>query len=109
MNDFYILGGVLVGLGLLLRYHVGKERFKRRGVGGLQHYSSYGKGLAVGAFETFLNFIGTLLLAFGILMLVVTFFSSDEEKEEAVQIEEQVGEAVGHIFEIEERDRASLC
>ncbi len=38
-------GILLLIAGLLIRYQIGRRRFSRRGLGGLQHFKKYGQGL----------------------------------------------------------------
>ncbi|MEB2776494.1 hypothetical protein SYJ56_14320 [Algoriphagus sp. D3-2-R+10] len=64
-----ILGVVLVLSGFAIRYWVGNRRFKRRGPGGLQHYSSYSKALIVTAIERIANLLSIPIILGGIFLL----------------------------------------
>lgn len=68
-------GIILALVGLLLRYIVGRNRFDRRGVGGLQHYDSYFTAFATSAFERLLKTVGTLLLLSGIFLIAVECYN----------------------------------
>jgi len=65
-----IMGGVLVLSGYAIRYWVGRRRFYRRGLGGLQHYSSYSRSLMVSTMERFANFLSIPLILLGIFLIV---------------------------------------
>ncbi|OJV98786.1 MAG: hypothetical protein BGO52_08415 [Sphingobacteriales bacterium 44-61] len=68
-------GIILFTVGLLLRYIVGRNRFNRRGVGGLQHYNSYNRAVATTLFESILKMIGTVLLLAGLLLYAVEWYN----------------------------------
>ena len=73
---FYDLaaGVVIVGIfaqGLYMRYWVGKRRFLRRGPGGLQHFSSYGKGLFDTAVEGLVMWLSIPVILIGMLAIFI--------------------------------------
>jgi hypothetical protein len=70
-----IYGLSLVGIGLFTRYHIGRRRFNRRGIAGLQHYFSYGIGVCTSVIETLLNFIGLLFILSGLFLLAIAGFN----------------------------------
>jgi len=80
IDSVAVLGMLLIPAGLALRYIVARNRFIRRGPGGLQHFSSYSKALAFTALEKLARFIGLLLILAGILLLLVTWFNNDRSK-----------------------------
>lgn len=57
----------LLAVALLIRFWVGRRRFNRRGLGGMQHFTSYGKALFTTVFEKILMLIATLLIVAAIL------------------------------------------
>jgi len=57
-NNVIPCGIGLLAICLFIRYRVGKRRFNRRGIGGLQHFRTYRKAVAT-------TFGETLLLGFG--------------------------------------------
>jgi len=65
-----VLGGALVLSGFAIRYWVGRRRFYRRGMGGLQHYSSYSKALVVSTIERIANLLTIPMILGGIFLLV---------------------------------------
>lgn len=65
-----VLGGALVLSGFAIRFWIGKRRFERRGLGGLQHYSSYSKSLIVSAIERIGNLLSIPMILGGIFLLV---------------------------------------
>jgi hypothetical protein len=64
-------GFLLIAIGLVIRYQIGRRRFNRRGIGGLQHFDGYGRGLITTIIENFINLMGTLILRAGIFLLVI--------------------------------------
>lgn len=67
---FNIYAICFIAIGLLIRYFIAKRRFNRRGIGGLQHYSSYGVGLVTTIVEWLFKWLGNILLIAGIFMLI---------------------------------------
>lgn len=72
-QDFMIMvsGVILLLIGLALRFFVGRRRFNRRGVGGLQQYSTYGKALVTTTFESILQLMGLLMILGGIFLCLL--------------------------------------
>ena len=62
---------LLLGLGLFIRYHVGRRRFNRRGIAGMQIYSSYFRAILTTIIETLFNLIGLLFIVIGLIGLIV--------------------------------------
>ena len=65
-----IIAIFLIGAGLLTRYHIGRRRFNRRGIAGIQQFSSYGKAVCTLAIEKLLLFLATLCLLAGMVLSV---------------------------------------
>jgi hypothetical protein len=65
----------LVATGLFIRYHIGRRRFNRRGIAGLQHFPTYNKFLVTVIVERLIYFIGTLCLWAGVILLALTGFN----------------------------------
>jgi hypothetical protein len=76
MNTTVLTAALLTALGLFLRYRIGRRRFNRRGLGGLQHFTTYGKTIWVTGFETLINFLGLLCLLAGLLLFALTGFNA---------------------------------
>lgn len=57
-----ILPLAMAAAGLLIRFIVGRQRFRRRGIGGLQHFSSYTRALAITLLERLAMLLANLLL-----------------------------------------------
>lgn len=55
-------GILLISLGLFLRYQIGKRRFNRRSVTGVQLFKSYFVGLAITALESVINMLGLVII-----------------------------------------------
>ena len=58
-------GLLLLLVGLAIRFIIGRRRFNRRGVGGLQHYNSYALALLVTLAEFIASAIGFFLIVAG--------------------------------------------
>ncbi len=74
LNDLTRLqthGIYLLITGIVIRFIVGRRRFKRRGIGGLQHFNSYLVALILMTIEWLFNFIGMIAILLGILLLLV--------------------------------------
>ena len=61
---------ILIGGGLLVRLLIGRRRFNRRGIAGLQRFSSYEKWWLTTRIEALINFLGLLAIGSGILQLI---------------------------------------
>jgi len=61
---------ILLGLGLLIRYWIGRRRFNRRGIAGLQLFSSYEKWWITTRIEDLFNFLGLLAILAGAFLLI---------------------------------------
>lgn len=74
-TNLIICGGLLIVIGLFIRYQIGRRRFNRRGVGGLQHFPTYNKFMVTVIVESVIYFMGTLCLWAGLILLAVTGFN----------------------------------
>ncbi len=66
-----INSAALLFIGLLLRYWIGKRRFKRRSIAGLQQFRNYHQALLVSLVEKVLNILGTVLILAGIILYLI--------------------------------------
>ena len=90
--------------GIYMRYWVGKRRFSRRGVGGLQQFSSYSMALMTSTYERLVLWLSIPLLIIGILggvIWVVHFRESIKnglikrtEKEDGIK-EQPISSSIG--------------
>jgi hypothetical protein len=62
---------LLIGIGLLSRYIISRRRFNRRGVAGLQLFSSYEKWWFVTRFEALIYFLALLAIIGGIILFII--------------------------------------
>jgi hypothetical protein len=74
-NYYAPCGWLLLALGLFIRYHIGRRRFNRRGIGGLQQFPTYGRFIFTVIVERLFYFIGTLCLLAGLFLLAVAGFN----------------------------------
>jgi membrane protein YqaA with SNARE-associated domain len=70
-----ILGSVLLLIGFIIRLFIGKRRFDRRGVGGMQHYQSYWVALIIIFFEWLVSIASLLMILSGLLLLLVEYYN----------------------------------
>ena len=68
-------GLLLIAIGLFIRYHIGRRRFNRRGIGGLQQFPTYSRFIFTMIAERVIFFIGTIALLAGLFLLAVTGFN----------------------------------
>ncbi|WP_370998747.1 hypothetical protein [Mucilaginibacter sp. RCC_168] len=62
---------LLLVLGLCIRYQIGRRRFNRRSITGIQLYSSYFKGVVTTILETLLNLLGALCIMIAIITIII--------------------------------------
>jgi hypothetical protein len=75
MNITFLTGMILSALGLWLRYHIGRRRFNRRGIGGLQQFPTYGRFIFTVIIERVIHFLATLCLWAGLILLAIAGFN----------------------------------
>ncbi|UOE48766.1 hypothetical protein MTO98_30670 [Mucilaginibacter sp. SMC90] len=68
-NNSYAL--LLIVTGLLIRCLIGRRRFYRRNVAGLQQFPSYRRAICTTILETLLSVIASLFLLAGMLWLAL--------------------------------------
>jgi hypothetical protein len=61
---------ILIGIGLFVRYWIGRRRFNRRGIAGLQTFSSYERWWLTTRIEYLLNFLALLAIGCGVFLLI---------------------------------------
>jgi len=69
-NHITLHACILLGLGLIIRYWIGRRRFNRRSIAGLQLFSSYGRWWLTTRIESFVNFLALLAIIAGIFLLI---------------------------------------
>lgn len=72
-------GVILFLFGLLFCYAVGKRRFNRTGIAGLQHYNSYGEALVTSTIERLVKIAGITAIIIGLLFMATTCPHSQKE------------------------------
>ena len=68
-------GLILSVIGLFIRYRIGKRRFNRRGMAGMQQFPTYRRAIVVTTLERLILFIGNLSLLAGLFLLAVAGFN----------------------------------
>jgi len=71
-----VVGILMIIIGMAFRIYVSRNRFYRRGAGGLQGFSSYRKSVIVPAFETILRIIGSLLVIGGLFFCFAVWYNT---------------------------------
>ncbi|WP_439697407.1 hypothetical protein ACFGVS_03125 [Mucilaginibacter sp. AW1-7] len=71
INHLTIYAIVLLVIGLLICYTIGRRRFNRRGVAGLQYFNTYARALIITNLERLLNLIGMLLIIVAIILYLI--------------------------------------
>lgn len=62
MNTYYLAGGIIFILGILLVRFVNRRRFNRRGPGGLQHFNSYDSSVVIRLFEWIVKIVAYIMI-----------------------------------------------
>lgn len=71
INHLTVYAIILLAIGLLLRYIIGKRRFNRRGIAGTQYFKSYGVALVTTIIERIINIIATLMIMGAIFLYLI--------------------------------------
>lgn len=87
--DIWTKGWLLIGVGIVIRYIIARRKFNRRGVGGLQHYRSFERGVLTTFFEWVFRWAAILMMVYGVLCLLAGLARRDKAREQA-QRQEQV-------------------
>ena len=67
-----IIAIILFVSGLLIRYIIGRRRFNRREIDGLQHFKSYNTSLVIPIMERVLNIIAAIMILAGIYFYFIS-------------------------------------
>jgi uncharacterized protein YneF (UPF0154 family) len=91
MEDIGLFGWILLVTGIIVKYFIARRRFSRRGPGGLQHFSSFEKGLLITIIEYVFSLLSFLLILGGILFLGFYYSSKwfDNRRDENVKPEKE--------------------
>jgi len=66
-----ILGILLLFLGLFLRYAIGRRRFNRRSIAGVQGFKSYSYAIITLIIEKLVNALALLFILLAIILLIM--------------------------------------
>lgn len=64
-------GLILISIGLLMRFLIGRRKFNRRNVAGIEVFSSYLTAVTIRLFERLFNLFGLLLIVFGAITVLM--------------------------------------
>lgn len=73
----------MIGAGIAVRYIIARRRFNRRGIGGLQHYRSFERGIVTTIIEWALRWVAILVMLYGFFTLLAGLHRRDEAREAA--------------------------
>jgi len=68
-------GLLLLTICLLIRYQIGKRRFNRRGIGGVEHFTSYSRAVMVRFLEGVLLLLANITGLTGLFLLFLAGFA----------------------------------
>ena len=68
-------GMLLLLIGFIIRYHIGRRRFNRRGIAGLQHFKSYACAVFTTLVENLCQFFATLCIISAVVLLAIAWLS----------------------------------
>jgi len=74
-ESLLIVGIPLLIIGIIIRYLIGKRRFKRRTIGGTQVFKNYNHSLIIPILELLLMLFSVLFILIGMLLLGVWLFN----------------------------------
>lgn len=70
-----IIGIFLLSLGFAIRYLIGKRRFKRRTIGGMQAYKSFNAALIITAIEGLLMILSIFMIFGGLVLVFLNYLN----------------------------------
>lgn len=70
-SNLDINGLILISIGLLIRFLIGRRRFRRRNIAGIEVFSNYLTAVAIRFLERLFNLFGFMLVAFGIITILM--------------------------------------
>lgn len=76
MGTISILGWIALVLGVAIRYIIERRKFNRRGVAGLEGFSSFEKAVGTKLTEKLFNLIAVILILGGVLLLLLSWYDS---------------------------------
>jgi hypothetical protein len=68
-TDPKFYGILFLLIGLLIRYSIGRRKFNRRGIGGLQQFSNYEKAVTITLLEWIFKWVANIIILCAIFLL----------------------------------------
>ena len=65
-----VTGVLMILVGLVVRYKIGRRRFNRRSITGLEMFSSYGRGVIVRLVEGIVGFLARVSIWVGLALVL---------------------------------------
>jgi hypothetical protein len=69
-----ITGAILLLLGVIINYQIGRRRFYRRNAAGVQQFKSYRHSLLSRGLERILSILAYILMIAGVIILIGAFY-----------------------------------
>ncbi|WEK21321.1 MAG: molybdenum ABC transporter permease [Candidatus Pedobacter colombiensis] len=88
MGATIVIGIIAVLLGITIRYFIGRRKFNRRTITGLQGFSSYERAVGITFIEKVFNLIGLLLILGGLFFLAVAWYNHSNIKPRQEQVKQ---------------------
>ncbi|MBW7891980.1 MAG: hypothetical protein H3C48_13365 [Chitinophagaceae bacterium] len=63
-------GWILLFTGIVIRYFIERRRFNRRGLGGLQHFRNFERGVIITFLEWLFKWIANAMILFGLFLML---------------------------------------
>jgi hypothetical protein len=76
MGSISIMGWIALLLGVAIRYIIGRRKFNRRAITGLEQFNSYEKAVGTTLLEKLFKLFALILILAGILLLILGWYES---------------------------------
>jgi hypothetical protein len=73
LTDLQKIGIVIFVIGIIIRYTINRRRFYRRGVGGLEHFKSYGRSVFIRFVERLFRFLAMAMILLGAFLFLTAY------------------------------------
>lgn len=72
---FRIIGGIFIIVGLVIRYAIGRRKFNRRTMTGIEGFKSYRRAVTITFAERLARFLANILIIIGIFAILSTMIN----------------------------------
>lgn len=84
------MGWIALAIGIAIRFLIGRRKFNRRAVTGVEQFSSYGKSVAVSWLEKLFKVIGLALMLLGLILIYGGWSTSKKEAQKQLMEDTQL-------------------